>query len=196
MYQFILFILYLKFATASAKFKWGVATASYQIEGAIGVDGSGRNIWDDFSDIPGKIHNNEKATIADNSYYLYENDIELIKGMNLNSYRFSISWARILPFGNGEVNQLGIDHYNKLIDALVAAQIEPFVTLYHWDLPSDLEKQYSGWLNKKIIKDFAYYAETCFSHFGDRVKHWITMNEPHTFVVVGYSDGAFAVSRK
>ena len=174
-------------------FFWGASTASYQIEGAIGVDGGGLNIWDVFSSIPHKIYKDQNAQVADGSYYLYRDDIELMKAMKLNSYRFSISWSRILPRGKGPVNEAGIAHYNGLIDSLLEAGIEPFVTLYHWDLPQELVENYNGWLSDEIISDFANYADICFRYFGDRVKHWITMNEPLTFVVEGYYDGMFAV---
>lgn len=120
---------------------------------------------------------NENADIADNSYYMYMEDIQLIKNMGIKYYRFSISWSRILPHGNGLINQAGIDHYNNIINNLLDNDIQPVVTIYHWDLPQALEDQYEGWLNKQIIKDFEYYADICFSSFGDRVKWWITINE-------------------
>ncbi|KAL5553657.1 hypothetical protein UlMin_041058 [Ulmus minor] len=118
-----------------------------------------------------------------------------MKDMGMDAYRFSISWSRIFPDRTGKVNQAGVDHYNNLINALLAKGIEPYVTLYHWDLPQALEDNYGGWLNRQIIKDFAVYAETCFEEFGDRVKHWITFNEPHTFSFQGYDVGLEAPGR-
>ncbi|XP_044488472.1 beta-glucosidase 40 isoform X2 [Mangifera indica] len=118
-----------------------------------------------------------------------------MKDMGWDAYRFSIAWSRIFPNGTGEINQAGVDHYNNLINALLAKGIEPYVTLYHWDLPQALEDKYNGWLDRQIIQDFATYAETCFQKFGDRVKYWITFNEPHTFSVQGYDVGIFAPGR-
>lgn len=177
------------------KFLWGAATAAYQIEGAVGVDGGGINIWDVFSRLPNKTHNGDTGDRADGSYYRIEEDVSLMKALGLSAYRFSIPWARILPNGSGHVNQAAITHYNTLIDALISANIKPFVTLYHWDLPQALEDDYNGWLNEKIVSDFAHFAEICFSAFGDRVKHWITLNEPLTFIVEGYGSGVFAPGR-
>mmetsp|Transcript_37023 Transcript_37023/g.37682 ORF Transcript_37023/g.37682 Transcript_37023/m.37682 type:complete len:535 (+) Transcript_37023:72-1676(+) len=172
-------------------FIWGAATAAYQIEGAVGVDGGGLNIWDSFSRIPNKTQN-QTADIADGSYYYYEKDIELLKNMGFSAYRFSIAWQRIFPAGKGEINQAGVDHYNHMIDAIIAAGLIPFVTLYHWDLPQTLHDEYGGWLSEKIIPDFTRFADICFQNYGDRVKHWITLNEPLTFTVEGYSSGIFA----
>ncbi|CAK9186188.1 unnamed protein product [Ilex paraguariensis] len=118
-----------------------------------------------------------------------------MKDMGMDAYRFSIAWSRIFPNGTGEINQAGVDHYNNLINDLLANGIEPYVTLYHWDLPQALEDKYLGWLSPQILKDFATYAETCFQHFGDRVKHWITFNEPHTIAVQGYDEGIHAPGR-
>lgn len=118
-----------------------------------------------------------------------------MKAMGLNSYRFSISWSRIYPLGYGEINQAGIDHYNKVIDTLKSANIEPFVTLYHWDLPQGLEDRSKGWLDPEIEHDFRSYADTCFSAFGDRVKKWITINEPWSIAYQGYGSGAHAPGR-
>ena len=174
-------------------FLWGVATAAYQIEG--GQDGKGPNIWDEFALLPGKISNGDTADIADDSYHKYLEDVELLKEMNVKAYRFSISWSRILPFGKGEINQSGIEYYNKLINLLIEANIEPVVTLYHWDLPQSLHAEYNGWLSKQIEQDFLEYANICFNSFGDRVKIWSTMNEPWSFTFLGYGEGAFAPGR-
>ncbi|OVA18903.1 Glycoside hydrolase [Macleaya cordata] len=142
-----------------------------------------------------KIADFSNGDVAVDQYHQYSDDIQLMKDMGLDAYRFSIAWSRIFPNGSGEVNQAGIDHYNKLINALLAKGIEPYVTLYHWDLPQAIEDNYNGWLSPKIITDFAIYAETCFKNFGDRVKHWITFNEPHTFAIQGYDVGLQAPGR-
>jgi beta-glucosidase len=176
-------------------FLWGVATAAYQIEGATFEDGRGPSIWDTFSLIPGKIHNSDNGSIADDSYHKILTDIQLIKNMGLNSYRFSLSWSRIFPSGYGEPNQAGIDHYQFLIDQLISADIEPLVTLYHWDLPQGLEDKYKGWLSTDIEVDFSNYADLCFAQFGDRVKKWTTLNEPWTAALQGYVTGNFAPGR-
>lgn len=174
-------------------FLWGVATAAYQIEG--GYQDKGLTIWDDFAAIPGKIKNNENANIADDSYHLYETDIELLKSMKVKSYRFSISWTRILPSGRYPINQIGVDYYNHLIDSLIAANIIPMVTLFHWDYPSALYQEYGAWLSTKSEDDFTSYASLCFSLFGDRVKIWATMNEPFTSQYLGWGQGVFAPGR-
>lgn len=179
-------------------FLWGVATAAYQIEGATLVEGRGPSIWDTFSLQPNKIAHNDTGEIGDDSYRKISEDVALIKAMGLNSYRFSISWSRILPSGSlsdGNINYLGIRYYNKLIDELIDSNIEPLVTLYHWDLPQALEDKYEGWLSPKVEDDFRDYADLCFSNFGDRVKRWITINEPWTYCLMGYGMGAFAPGR-
>eukprot|EP01089_Gocevia_fonbrunei_P019324 TRINITY_DN6812_c0_g1_i1.p1 TRINITY_DN6812_c0_g1~~TRINITY_DN6812_c0_g1_i1.p1 ORF type:complete len:498 (+),score=101.60 TRINITY_DN6812_c0_g1_i1:57-1550(+) len=176
-------------------FKWGVATASYQIEGAYDQDGRGLSIWDFYSHTPGKVANGDNGDVADNSYNLYETDITLMKELGVDTYRFSISWSRIFPNGREPINEAGVKHYNDLIDALLANNITPFVTLYHWDLPLDLEWNLVGWLNASIVDAYTLYAETCFSRFGDRVKHWLTFNEPLTFTNQGYGTGTNAPGR-
>ncbi|KAJ1389836.1 Glycosyl hydrolases family 1, N-terminal conserved site [Sesbania bispinosa] len=176
-------------------FVFGTASSAFQYEGAVKEDGRGPSVWDTFSHSPGKIVDRSNADVAVDQYHRYEEDIQLMKDMGMDAYRFSISWSRIFSNGSGEINQAGIDHYNKLINALLAKGIEPYVTLYHWDLPQALEDKYKGWLSPLIIKDFATYAETCFQKFGDRVKHWITFNEPHTFAMMGYDLGLEAPGR-
>jgi hypothetical protein len=161
-------------------FMWGVATAAYQIEGATAIDGRGPSIWDEFVKLPNKTKLGDDGDIADKSYYLYNVDTQLIKDLGVKYYRFSISWSRIFPEGIGQINQAGIDHYNAVIDSLLDAGIYPMVTLYHWDLPLALEKEYGGWLSSDMETFFARYAEVCFSEFGDRVKYWITVNEVHS----------------
>lgn len=177
-------------------FYWGAATAAYQSEGAANSDGRGPSIWDTFSAIPGKIHNNDNGNIADDSYHKYMEDIELLKSLGVNSYRFSISWSRILPQGTLQhVNIEGIEHYQKVLDALLAANIEPFVTLYHWDLPQALEDAYGGLLDDRFVTDFVAYADLCFKSFGTKVRHWITINEPWTVSYLAYGEGVFAPGR-
>ncbi|XP_042487257.1 beta-glucosidase 40-like isoform X2 [Macadamia integrifolia] len=176
-------------------FAFGTASSAYQYEGAVKEDARGPTIWDTFSHSFGKVLDFSNADVAVDQYHRYNEDIQLMKDMGMDAYRFSISWSRIFPNGSGEVNQAGINHYNNLINALLAKGIEPYVTLYHWDLPQALVDKYNGWLNPQIIKDFANYAETCFEKFGDRVKHWITFNEPHTFAIQGYDVGLQAPGR-
>jgi len=173
-------------------FKWGSATAAYQIEGAWNEDGKGESIWDKFvHDGQGHIKNDDTGDVACDSYHKYKEDVALLKAMGMNSYRFSIGWTRILPNGIGEVNQAGIDYYNNLIDELLANGIEPAVTLYHWDLPQALEDQ-GGWLTPEVADWFEEYADTVFAAFGDRVKFWITLNEPKETSLQGYGNGAMA----
>lgn len=177
-------------------FTWGSATSSYQIEGGWNADGKGPSIWDVFCMIPGKVHNGDTGEIACDHYHRLEEDVALMKSLGLKAYRFSISWPRILPAGRGAINPAGIDFYNRLIDALLAADIEPWVTLYHWDLPAALEFEIDGWLGEEIPDVFAAYADVCFRHFGDRVKNWITINEAWVVAILGYGHGVFAPGKK
>ena len=176
-------------------FVWGGATSAYQIEGAWNAGGKGPSIWDVFCLIPGKVHNGETGNIACDHYHRLEEDVALMKQLGLKAYRFSISWPRILPAGRGTVNPEGIGFYNRLIDLLLEAGIEPWVTLYHWDLPAALEFEFGGWLGAETADAFAEYAGVCFRHFGDRVKHWITLNEPWVVAILGYGLGVFAPGR-
>ncbi|KAJ8484071.1 hypothetical protein OPV22_016556 [Ensete ventricosum] len=191
-------------------FVFGTASSSYQYEGAAEEDGKGRTVWDVFAHTFGRVIDFSNADVAVDQYHRFDEDILLMKDMGMDAYRFSIAWSRIFPSnksyslnhtfedctdGTGEVNQAGIDHYNELIDALLANGIEPYVTLYHWDLPEALEDRYNGWIDPRIIQDYAEYAETCFKAFGDRVKHWMTFNEPHTFAIQGYDVGLQAPGR-
>ncbi|WP_117232906.1 glycoside hydrolase family 1 protein [Vibrio maerlii] len=173
----------------SNSFLFGAATAAYQIEGAIDKDGKGPSNWDEFVKIPGKTFENTTGELAVDHYHRYKEDIRLMAEMGLESYRFSIAWPRIIPNGTGEVNQKGIDFYNSIIDECLSYGIVPFVTLYHWDLPLELEKQ-GGWTNKATIDAFVHYAKVCFEAFGDRVKHFITFNETVVFCGHGYLAGA------
>ncbi len=172
-------------------FLWGVATASYQIEGSIDVDGKGPSIWDTFSHKKGKIKNGDTGDIACDFYNRYEADLDLLKAMNLKVFRFSISWSRIFPEGTGNVNQKGLDFYHKLIDACLARDIQPWITLYHWDLPQTLQDK-GGWANREIIDWFCNYVETCTKAFGDKVKNWMVFNEPAVFCILGHVLGIHA----
>ncbi|CAL1372624.1 unnamed protein product [Linum trigynum] len=177
-------------------FLFGTAASSYQFEGAYLSDGKGISNWDVHSHIPGKIVDGSNGDVAVDSYHLYQEDIKLMKSLGVNSYRFSISWARILPKGRfGEINQAGIAYYNELIDALVLKGVQPFVTLCHFDMPQELEERYGSWLSPEIQEDFGYYADVCFKYFGDRVTYWSTFNEPNFQVTFGYRDGTFPPSR-
>lgn len=176
-------------------FVFGTASSAYQYEGAVNVDGRGLTVWDKFAHSFGKVIDFSNADVAVDQYHRYAEDVQLMKDMGMDSYRFSIAWTRLYPNGTGELNQAGVDHYNNMINTLIAKGIEPYVTLYHWDLPQTLDDQYSGWLSPQIIQDFSVFAETCFQKFGDRVKHWITFNEPHTFSVQGYDVGLQAPGR-
>ncbi|XP_068664844.1 beta-glucosidase 42 [Aristolochia californica] len=178
-------------------FVFGVATSAYQVEGAAKEGGRGDSIWDVFSHTKGNILDGSNGDIAVDQYHRYKEDVDLMGKLGFGAYRFSISWSRIFPDGLGtEVNEEGIAYYNNLIDALLEKGIQPFVTLYHWDLPAHLQESIGGWLSEKIAKYFAIYAETCFAAFGDRVKHWITINEPLQTAVNGHGVGIFAPGRK
>lgn len=176
-------------------FLWGTATSSYQIEGAVREDGRGESIWDRFCDTPGKVFNGDSGAIADDHYHRYKEDIGLMKELGVNSYRFSVAWPRIYPEGKGDVNQKGLDFYNALVDELLKAGIEPFVTLYHWDLPQALQ-DIGGWENRDVIDRYVEYASTVFKVLGDRVKLWLTHNEPWVVSFVGNAEGRHAPGLK
>jgi beta-glucosidase len=176
-------------------FFWGTATSAYQIEGAWNEDSKGESIWDRFARTPGKIKNGDTGDIACDSYHRWEDDIALMRAMNLNSYRFSLSWPRIQPSGSDAVNSKGIDYYSRLIDALLQAQIRPFVTIYHWDLPQALDGA-GGWPNRDTASRYADYVEVVARSFGDRVSDWCLFNEPSAFCDLGYLDGTHAPGHK
>ncbi|MHA1724279.1 MAG: GH1 family beta-glucosidase [Promethearchaeota archaeon] len=180
----------MKFLKFPENFKWGVATASYQIEGAWNEDGKGESIWDRASHMPGKIKNGDSGDIACDHYHRYEEDIRLMKELGINSYRFSISWSRIFPEGKGKLNLKGVSFYDKLINCLLENNIEPVVTLFHWDLPAVLQDM-GGWESKMVVDAYVEYVSYLFNHFGDRVKMWITFNEPMVFTIGFYSEGFF-----
>jgi len=174
-------------------FLWGTATSAYQIEGAFNADGKGRSIWDEFCDQPGAIADGSSGRVACDHYSRIEEDVALLKSMGIHAYRFSIAWTRLMPNGRSDsINREGIEFYNRLIDCLMSNGIEPWVTLYHWDLPLALEQQEQGWVGDQSSDRFADYADLCFKEFGDRVKHWITLNEPWVVAVLGYGKGEFA----
>lgn len=172
-------------------FKWGVSTAAYQIEGAHDADGKGISIWDEFTIRKNKLFRGQSANTACDFYYRHYDDLLLLKDLNIPNFRFSISWPRIFPTGHQAVNQKGIDYYNRVIDHCLELGIEPWITLYHWDLPHALELK-GGWTNRDIISWFSEYVLACASYFGDRVKNWMVMNEPMAFVGAGYFLGLHA----
>ena len=172
-------------------FTWGAATASYQIEGAVREDGRGESIWDRFSHMPGKVVNNENGDVACDHYHRYASDVRLMRELNLGAYRFSVAWPRILPDGIGNANGPGLDFYDRLVDALLDANITPFVTLYHWDLPQVLEGR-GGWLNRDTASALAEYTDVITRRLGDRVTNWITINEPWVAAFLGYGIGIHA----
>src|SRR5699024_4836697 len=167
-------------------FLWGSASAAYQIEGAYDEDGKGLSNWDEFVRIPGKTFKETTGDVAVDHYHRYQEDIALMAEMGLKTYRFSISWPRIFPAGKGEVNQAGVDFYEKVIDECLKYGIEPMVTLYHWDLPLALQEEYGGWESPRIIDDFVRYATFLFNHFKDKVTYWITLNEQNIFTNQGW----------
>ena len=176
-------------------FKWGVSTAAYQVEGAHNIDGKGKSIWDEFANKKGKIFRNQNANTSCNFYEQYTSDIALIYELNIPNFRFSLSWSRIMPTGRKVINEHGIDFYNRVIDFCLELGIEPWITLYHWDLPYALEQQ-GGWTNREIINWFSEYVSTCIKAFGDRVKNWMILNEPMVFTGAGYFLGVHAPGKK
>ncbi len=172
-------------------FVWGAATAAYQIEGAWNEDGRGESIWDRFSHTPGKIENGDTGDVACDHYHRWREDIHVMQQLGLKAYRFSIAWPRIYPLGRGAFNRAGVDFYSRLIDGLLAANIQPFITLYHWDLPQALHDR-GGWLNRDTAYAFAEYAETMVRLLGDRVQFWATFNEPWCTSFLSYQLGIHA----
>jgi beta-glucosidase len=172
-------------------FIWGTATASYQIEGAVSEDGRGPSIWDRFCHTPGNVVNDETGDVACDHYHHWQADLRLLKSLGVNAYRFSIAWPRIIPDGAGTINPKGLDFYDRLIDHLLQDGIEPFPTLYHWDLPQALEDR-GGWTNRDSAGWFTDYATAVVGRFGDRVKRWVTFNEPNVFTILGYGVGEHA----
>jgi beta-glucosidase len=176
-------------------FDWGVATASYQIEGAVGEDGRGRSIWDTFSHTPGRTANGETGDVACDHYHRYRDDVALIRALSAGVYRFSMAWPRFQPDGRGPLNPAGVAFYDRLIDELLGAGIRPWVTLYHWDLPQALEDQ-GGWPERQTAYRFADYAAAVHARFADRVTDWTTLNEPWCSAFLGYASGHHAPGRQ
>ena len=182
-------------ADFGSDFKWGVAASSYQTEGAWNIDGKGESNWDYFSRIPGKIERGENADVAADFYHKYAEDIDLIKEMNFKVFRFSISWPRILPNGTGDINQKGLDFYHKVIDKCILVGIEPWITIYHWDMPQVLEAQ-GGWTNRKVLDWFSEFTEVVTKAYGSKVKNWMVINEQLSYTGLGYMQGIFAPGKK
>jgi beta-glucosidase len=176
-------------------FLFGAATSSFQIEGATDVDGRSPSIWDQFCQEEGRIADGSDGRRACEHYFRYRDDVALMKSLSLQAYRFSIAWPRVMPQGTGPINEKGLAFYERLVDELLHAGIEPWVTLYHWDLPASLGEQ-GGWLNRDIVQHFADYTEKMVTRLGDRVKHWITHNEPWCIATLGYRKGEHAPGMK
>ena len=173
-------------------FFFGTATAAYQIEGGWNADGKGPSTWDAFVHKPGKIKNGDTGDVACNTYHDPQTDIDLMASLKMNAYRFSVAWSRVLPEGKGEVNQLGLDYYSRLVDSLLEKGITPFITLFHWDMPQALFEEYRGFAGRDTAYYFADYAELVVKTLGDRVKHWITLNEPWEHAMMGHFLGDHA----
>ncbi|MDX2115898.1 MAG: GH1 family beta-glucosidase [Planctomycetota bacterium] len=176
-------------------FTWGAATSAYQIEGAARDDGKGLSIWDQFCSVDGAIHSGHKGDTACDHYGRFEEDIALMSAINLRAYRFSVSWPRVMPTGRAPVNAPGLAFYDRLVDTLLAANIEPWLTLYHWDLPLELHRK-GGWLNPEAPRWFEEYTAAVVDALSDRVTHWMTINEPQIFVGLGYGTGVHAPGHK
>jgi beta-glucosidase len=176
-------------------FVWGASTSSYQIEGAVNEDGRGKSIWDVFSHTPGRVKNGNTGDIACDHYHRWRDDIDLLSGGNFSAYRFSTAWPRILPSGSGAVEQRGLDFYERLVDELLAKGVAPWLCLYHWDLPQALQEK-GGWLNRDTSAKFADYARVVAQRLGDRVRHWVILNEPNVHALFGYGIGDHAPGLK
>jgi beta-glucosidase len=175
-------------------FVWGAATAAYQVEGAATDDGRGESIWDRFSATPGKVVNGDTGALACDTYHRYAEDIGLMRSLGIGAFRLSVAWPRILPEGRGRVNRAGLDFYDRLVDDLLANGLDPYVTLYHWDLPQVLEDR-GGWPARETVEAFEEYTEVVVATLGDRVRHWITQNEPWVVSWLGYGLGLHAPGR-
>ncbi|MCP8228590.1 glycoside hydrolase family 1 protein, partial [Listeria monocytogenes] len=167
-------------------FLWGSASAAYQVEGAWDEDGKGPSVWDEFVRIPGTTFKETNGDVAVDNYHRYKEDVALMAEQGLKAYRFSVAWSRVIPHGNGEVNEAGLKFYDNLIDELLSYGIEPVVTLYHWDIPQGLQDEYGGWESRKVVEDFTNYAALLFERFNGRVKYWVTLNEQNVFISHGY----------
>lgn len=184
----------LLFRSFGSEFLWGTASAAYQIEGAYNVEGRGNSIWDVFSE-KGRIKNKETGKEATDFYHHYKEDIALAKSMNFSVFRFSISWSRIFPNGTGQVNPKGVEFYHNVIDECLSQGLQPWVTLYHWDLPQELQKK-GGWANREVVEWFKAYTLFCAREYGSKVKHWMVFNEPSAFIGLGYLVGYHAPGKR
>lgn len=184
----------LKKADFGNDFYWGIANSAYQTEGAWDVDGKGESIWDRFTSHPGHVKDGSNGREAIDFYHRYESDLRILKKLNFENFRFSFSWSRILPDGTGRVNEKGIDYYNRMIDTCLNLGIEPWAMLYHWDLPQKLEDK-GGWTNRDMVGWFSEYTDLCTRRFGDRIRHWMVLNEPAGFTTLGYLSGFHAPNR-
>jgi len=173
-------------------FLWGCATASYQVEGAVNEDGRGQTNWDVFSHTPGKTFQGDTGDVADDSYHLYKQDVQLLKDLGVKVYRMSIAWARIFPNGTGRPNDKGMAYYDRVVDELLKNGITPYITLFHWDLPQALQDEFGGWASRETATAFAEYADVVSRRLGDRVHNWITLNEPQVCVYCGHEEGIHA----
>ncbi|MCX7030868.1 MAG: GH1 family beta-glucosidase [Spirochaetes bacterium] len=176
-------------------FLWGAATAAYQVEGAVHEDGRGETIWDRFCRVPGAIHGGDTGDVACDHYHRWRDDVENMRDLRLSAYRFSTAWARVFPQGKGKPNRKGLDFYEALVDGLLAAGIQPALTLYHWDLPQALQDA-GGWTSRDTASWFAEYASCLYTHLGDRVKTWMTLNEPWVSAFAGHWQGVHAPGLK
>ena len=172
-----------------ANFQWGAATAAYQIEGATQTDGRKASVWDVFCAAPGRIRNGDTGAIANDHYHRFESDIAWMVKLGIKQYRFSVAWPRVIPDGRGAVNPKGLDFYSRLVDCLLQNGITPYVTLFHWDSPHALEHRYGSWRSREMAQDFADYCSVVVRHLGDRVTHWMTLNEIVCFTHLGYGVG-------
>jgi len=177
-------------------FIWGTATAAYQVEGAVKEDGRGASVWDTFAHTPGKTFQGQTGDVADDFYHRYKEDVSLMQRLGVRGFRFSIAWPRVFPEGTGTPNPRGLDFYKRLLDALHEADIEPFCTLFHWDLPQALEDKNGGWTSRATAQAFADYAHYTAGQLSDRIRHWMTINEFGSYIDAGYGSGEFAPGRK
>ncbi len=176
-------------------FRWGCSTSSYQIEGAVHEDGRGDSIWDRFCSEPGRIRDGSSGAVACDHYHRWPEDLDLARSLGVNAYRFSIAWPRLLPQGRGAVNEKGLDFYSRLVDGMLERGLQPWATLYHWDLPQALQDK-GGWANRATVDAFLEYTELVVRRLGDRVKHWITHNEPYCTAFLGNFEGNHAPGLK
>ncbi|XP_019176011.1 PREDICTED: beta-glucosidase 46-like [Ipomoea nil] len=178
-----------------ANFFFGTSSSSYQYEGAYLTDGKGLSNWDVYTHQPGHVLDGSNGDVAADQYHLYQEDADLLASLGVNSHKLSISWSRVLPKGrHGNINWKGINYYKNLIDSLLLKGIEPFVTINHYDVPQELEDRYQGWLSSEMQEEYAYFADVCFKHLGDKVKYWITFNEPNMWIICAYRWGLWPAS--